>query len=171
MNTEHYKSWSGLKKQLTERLCDELQGRIDYFLTYYHKVHNSYGRASIRLDGRDIICFSWIEMYHQDQSLNRLYNESGIDYADATPMLKDEWDENQTYSEGDFLAAVTAFRSLSVEDALSSDDYIVRILAILDRRVGKRRLAAIRDAEEYLGYPSWVREFYRLRLSACGLIE
>ena len=41
---EHYKSWTGLKKQLEEALCDSLKGRVEYFPTRYHKVHNSYGR-------------------------------------------------------------------------------------------------------------------------------
>ena len=28
---EHYKSWSGLNQWLTECLCDEMKGRIQYF--------------------------------------------------------------------------------------------------------------------------------------------
>ena len=43
---DHYKSWSGLNKWLNECLCEELKGRITYFLTRYHKVHDSYGRAA-----------------------------------------------------------------------------------------------------------------------------
>lgn len=50
----HYKSWVGLNKRLTQQLCEPLKNRITYFLTRYHKVHNSYGRASIRLDGKEL---------------------------------------------------------------------------------------------------------------------
>ena len=46
----HYKSWSGLNKQLIDCLCDPLKDRVSYFLTRYHDVHNSYGRAAILLD-------------------------------------------------------------------------------------------------------------------------
>lgn len=46
----HYKSWGYLNKQLADLLCDELKERVSYFLTRYHKVHNSYGRAAICLD-------------------------------------------------------------------------------------------------------------------------
>jgi hypothetical protein len=53
--TNHYKSWSGLNKQLTENMCEVLQGRVAFFLTRYHNVHNSYGRAAIRLDGKELI--------------------------------------------------------------------------------------------------------------------
>lgn len=41
----HYKSWAGLNKQLTDLLCEELKDHLSYFLTRYHRVHNSYGRA------------------------------------------------------------------------------------------------------------------------------
>ena len=51
---ENYKSWSGLNKQLSEPPCDELKNRITYFLTRYHSVHDSYGRAASRLDGTEL---------------------------------------------------------------------------------------------------------------------
>lgn len=66
----HYKSWSGLNKQLNECLCDSMKNRVSFFLTRYHNVHNSYGRASIKLDGKDIAVFSWIEEYKQDADLH-----------------------------------------------------------------------------------------------------
>lgn len=73
------------------------------------------------------------------------------------------------YSETDFLRAALEFRSLSIQDALRSENGVVRILAILDRRVGKRTLARLRAEGAYDACPEWVRQFYRLRLSCCGL--
>ena len=61
---EHYRSWADLNRRLTDLLCDELKGRLSYFLTRYHKVHNAYGRAAICLDKKELVCFSWVEMYH-----------------------------------------------------------------------------------------------------------
>lgn len=52
---EKYKSWSGLGKQLTDNLCDALKNRITFFLTRYHSVHDSYDRAAIRLDGKELV--------------------------------------------------------------------------------------------------------------------
>ena len=71
----HYKSWSGLNKQLAECLCDSLRNRVTYFLTRYHEVHNSYGRAAIRLDGKELAVFSWIDMYKQDSEKYKIYPE------------------------------------------------------------------------------------------------
>lgn len=159
----HYKSWSGLKKQLTEQLCDSLKYRITYFLTRYHEVHNSYGRASIRLDGKELINFSWIEMYKQDYDTNNRWKETG-DWDYETSELKEKWNQEATFSDDDFLEAATDFLQLSISDALISESYLIRVFAIMDKRVGKRTLEAICKSEEFKSYPQWVGQFYQLRL-------
>lgn len=104
----HYKSWSMLNQQLSGLLCEELKNHLSYFLTRYHKVHNSYGRAAIRLDNRELVCFSWVEMYDQEYDLHEKWKETGVwDYEDQD--LKSKWDENATYYEMDFLAAAVSF--------------------------------------------------------------
>lgn len=159
----HYQSWSKLNKQLSELLCDGLKDRLSYFLTRYHKVHNSYGRASIRLDNRELVCFSWIEMYRQDDDLNEAWEKTGTWEPDY-PGLIDKWDANATYTDMDFLTAVTSFLQMPITDALYSNNYIIRILAIVDRRVGKRTLQKLREDGSYQNLPSWVKQFYELRL-------
>lgn len=164
----HYKSWTGLNKQLSDLLCDECKGRISYFLTRYHKVHNSYGRAAIRLDNREIACFSWIEMYRQDDDLNEVWKETGVwDYNDSD--LKKKWDVNATWCDMDLLSAATSFLQMPIMDALYSDNYIIRIFAILDRRIGKRTLCKIKEEGAYKSYPCWVKQFYELRLEMCQI--
>ena len=165
---DHYKSWAGLNKWLTECLCGELKDRITYFLTRYHKVHDSYGRAAILLDGKELVCFSWIEMYRQEQAVAAMHAaDRSRDWLGLYEEMKPVWDESGTYCEWDFLRAVLEFRNLSIRDALHSENYIIKILAILDKRVGKRTLREIEQAAEYKQYPAWVRQFYELRL-ACG---
>lgn len=163
---DHYKSWAGLKKQLSEALCDALKNRVTYFLTRYHDVHNSYGRAAILLDGKELVCFSWIEMYYQERDITPLYDETpGLPYEELVEKMKPTWDANCTYCEMDFLEAVLKFRSMPIQEALESENYIIKVLAIMDRRVGKRTLSKILDDEAYKDYPAWVRQFYELRLS------
>lgn len=162
----HYKSWAGLNKQLADLLCDELKGRLSYFLTRYHKVHNSYGRAAICLDKREIVCFSWIEMYRQENDLHKAWEETGV-WDDNHLDLKKKWDANATYHDMDFLSAATSFLKMPITKALYSDNYIVQILAILDRRVGKRTLQKIKEEGIYQSYPSWVKQFFELRLGMC----
>lgn len=162
---DHYKSWSGLNKWLNECLCEELKGRITYFLTRYHKVHDSYGRAAILLDGKELVCFSWIEQYRQEQQVAAKHNEDrSKGWFELCEEMKPGWAENCTLCEWDFLSAVLEFRNLSIQDALKSEDYIIKTLAILDKRVGKRTLQKIKEAEKYKNYPEWARQFYELRL-------
>lgn len=169
---EHYKSWGGLQKQLNECLCEALKNRVTYFLTRYHDVHDAYGRASIRLDGTELICFSWVEMYHQESAVSHaLKKDPQLNFEDAIDQLKPEWDKNCTYYEMDFLDAVLKFRNMSIQTALASDNYIIKILAILDKRVGKRTLAQISDTKEYEAYPAWVRQFYLIRFSADSAVN
>ena len=133
----HYKSWSGLNKQLAECLCDSLRNRVTYFLTRYHEVHNSYGRAAIRLDGKELAVFSWIDMYKQDSDLNERWEETGIWDSDALE-LKNKWEKEGILSDWDFLQAATDFLQMPIGEALISDNCLIRIFAILDRRAGKR---------------------------------
>lgn len=163
---DHYKSWAGLKKYLSENLYSTLKNRVTYFLTRYHDVHNSYGRAAILLDGKELVCFSWIEMYHQENDISILYKkEPEASYEELETKMKPKWDANCTYCEMDFLDAVLQFRNLPIQVALESENYIIRILAIMDRRVGKRTLLKILNDAAYKDLPAWVYQFYELRLS------
>ena len=45
-----------------------------------------------------------------------------------------------------------------------NENYLIRVFAIMDRRVGKRTLEKIRNVDLYKEYPEWVQQFYRLRL-------
>ena len=67
-----------------------------------------------------------------------------------------------------FYNAFAEFDQQSIEMSLKSENLIVRIFAVLDRRVGKRRLALMKEtiAEE----PDTFREFYAIRTKAEGLI-
>lgn len=163
---DHYKSWAGLNKQLSGMLCDAYKDRITYFLTRYHDVHNAYGRAAVRLDGKELAAFSWIEMYHQEADVARAFKEDETaSYEGLYSDMKPKWDMGCTYYEMDFLSAALQFRSMAIEDALHSDNHIIRIFAILDRRVGTRTLRQIAADEAYKALPPWVRQFYELRLA------
>ena len=117
------------------------------------------------LDGKELVCFSWIEQYRQEQQVAAKHNENrSKDWFELYEEMKPGRAENCTLCEWDFLSAVLEFRNLSIQDALNSEDYIIKVLAILDKRVGKRTLLKIKDTEEYKKYPEWVRQFYELRL-------
>lgn len=161
--TNHYKSWSGLNKALQERLCDPLQGHITYYLTRYHKIRDAYGRASIRLDGAELVSFDWIEKVRQEQDLTAHWRETGA-WTPEDPTLVAQWNRDGIWSEHDFVRAAASFLQMDIADALNSDNLLIRTFAILDRRVGKRTLIMIKADGAYLSLPAWIRQFYDLRL-------
>ena len=76
---------------------------------------------------------------------------------------------NNTLTEGgfdqcDFYTAFMEFDNQSIDKSLTSENPIVRLFAILDRRVGKRRLSLLkaRIGDEL----EWLQPFYLLRLTA-----
>lgn len=159
----HYKSWKYLNGQLTDSLCEGLRGRVTYFLTRYHEVHNAYGRAAIRLDGKEIAEFMWINMYIEEGECGKLWEKNAP--KEEFRKMRRGLAEKGILSEGDFLLAATDFLQMPIADALDSENYIIKIFAIMDKRVGKRTLQRLANSEEYKSYPDWVRQFYELRLT------
>ena len=173
-----YKSWSALKKQMNDLLCASLKDKITYFYTSYHQVHNAYGRATINYEKRELVAFSWVEMYKQEWACSQEYKERHFkpkDYEDmlqtyqqvADALEKEQWMPACTLCEGDFINSITIYLKTDIATALHSDNYILRIFAYMDRRVGKRTLLKIKDEVEAL--PEWVGQFYRIRCEAEGI--
>ena len=68
-----------------------------------------------------------------------------------------------------FYEAFRIFDKQIIEKSLVSENPLVRILALLDRRLGKRHLLALeKSMEQEL---DWVRAFYVIRMQAEGLME
>ena len=67
-----------------------------------------------------------------------------------------------------FYKAFAEFDNQSIEISLKSENLLVRIFAILDRRVGKRKLIQMKETIE--NEPDTFQEFYAIRMDAEGLI-
>lgn len=176
-----YKSWSNLKKQMNNLLCDSLKNKISYFYTTYHEVHNAYGRATINYMGKELIACSWNQGYEQHLDIIEQYKKmdnvpSAIeDYEGNTKAFKiakakaskEVWMPECKLCEHDFLVSITTYLDTNIETSINSDNYLLRAFAYLDRRVGKRTLVKIKDEVEIL--PDWVKQFYNLRCEVDGI--
>ena len=141
-------TWSGIRKKLeSEYLAKSLQGHIQYYATTYSRSHDHEGRAAIRYDGKEIIkgCYwyNWTKagQFPKDEKYERRMREENA-FTDDTALKLGVFDQRSFY------AAFQEFDQQSIEKSLKSENLIVRIFAVLDRRVGKRRLLMMKDTIE-----------------------
>jgi hypothetical protein len=155
--------WSQMKKQVESFFAPSVAGRVELRSTSYRRSHDGEGRVWITLDGEEIhdFCF-WRTLV----AASRL--EEGIRQANGTTDFRDPGQRAGYYEAGRQAAeilraqglysryeayqAIREYLSMSLDEALESDHLIVRALAVLDRRLGKRRLAGfpLRTAEHDL---------------------
>ncbi|WP_394266938.1 hypothetical protein [Anaerotignum sp.] len=167
-------TWSGMRNKLeNDYLCPALRDHIQYFITSYSKSADHVGRAAIRLDGVEVLqsnYFTYFEnvwtKFHRLRSTTLKDCDSAkeaIDQAHAYALERGAFDQKVFYE------AFDIFDNQSIEKSLVSDNPIVRIFAILDRRLGKRRLLALEESMEQ--ELDWVRAFYVIRMQAEGLMD
>ena len=160
-------TWSGIRKKLeSEYLAKSLQGHIQYYATTYSRSHDHEGRAAIRYDGKEIIkgCYwyNWTKagQFPKDEKYERRMREENA-FMDDTALKLGVFDQRSFYG------AFQEFDQQSIEKSLKSENLIVRIFAVLDRRVGKRRLLMMKDTIEQ--EPNTFKEFYAIRARAEGI--
>ena len=61
--------------------------------------------------------------------------------------LKEKWNIEEPFSDYDLLSDATEYLQLSIKDALEREKYVIKVFAIMDRRVGKRTLEKIQNVE------------------------
>lgn len=166
-------TWSGIRNKLEhDYLCPALRGHIQYFATSYSKSADHEGRAAIRMDGVEVLRSNYYayeqNYWNRYQALRR--EGIGQDDPKAPFRLAHEGTLNDgCFDNGFFYQAFHEFDNQSIEKSLVSKNPLVRIFALLDRRLGKRRLLALeKSMEQEL---DWVRAFYVIRMQAEGLME
>ena len=130
--------WSKLRKLVESRFADEVRGRIAIKSAAYGAC--SCGHAWVTLDGEVLANFC-TRAY-----LNEVYGGGG-----AEKTKKKYRDQFVVYGEGsrqDFYQSCwDNIHELSIDEALAESDPIIQAFAVIDRRVGKRRLAKV-DPDE-----------------------
>ena len=133
--------WSKLRALITERFADPLQGRLDIHSAAYGNC--SCGHAWLTLDGDVIANFCTRAHYIADQLLP-LESAALIFTPADNPMYRSQLTAYGERSRQQVYQTLWDFvHSTPVDEALASDDMLMQALAIVDSRVGKRRLAQL----------------------------
>jgi hypothetical protein len=163
--------WSKAKKHLVSFVCESLHSRVDFQVINYRKAHDQLGRAVITVDKKEVLNMCTIT---SEMALNKreyeIKREKQIPYTD--------WSQNQIiweeahdwvldegiFAQYDFFDAVEEYFQQPIEESLKSNNMLIKIFALIDRRVGKRTLRKMKESisEE----KTLVQDFYKLRCDA-----
>ncbi|MHB8868911.1 MAG: SF0329 family protein [Thermoleophilia bacterium] len=119
-----------------ERVHDEHRG-----------AHDREGRGALRVDGRDVFNACTTTYRHQEyllaqevQAIDECAEESDPRFLSAYETASNLLERKSVFRREEFHDVLRDYLSLSIDDALASPHPVTRALAVVDRRVGKRRL-------------------------------
>jgi len=162
-----FRHWAEVRKLLEQEfLCDSLKGRVRYFATRYRGAHDQTGRVCVLVDDKEIINMPFENEYKIYAEVYKRWPGSGKSRGQLEPEVRKDFGEQGLYEAGDFSDALEEFLAKPIANSLQSENLLVRMLAILDRRVGKRTLEKLKDTVGE--QPEWLRYFYQLRLESEG---
>jgi hypothetical protein len=125
--------WSKKHRLFRGRLAPTLKSHVALRTTGYRGAYEERGRTWIEYDGEEILSFC--DFVHENR-----WSELG---RDLDAVAKDG-----VFSKSDFGRALGLFLQMGVEEALDSQDRIILALAMVDRKVGKRRLLKLAETIE-----------------------
>lgn len=164
-------SWSGMRKYLEkEMLAESLKGRLRYCCTQYEGMDEKIFEVCI--DGKQAKRFSreTVTTYFIDNGYagTEEIHGNGEYWSVYLSLYKDYPLKKRTEYTGDeFCEALAEYRKQDIKISLNSGNPIIRMFAILDRRVGKRTLERLKDLLNE--QPEWLKHFYLLRFEAENL--
>ncbi len=166
-------SWSGMRKYLEkEMLAPSLYGRVRYNCTAYVGMDGCH-IYELYMDDNLTKQFSWetVNSYFIKQGYKSKKNPTGIgeyweDFwatMESVPM-----NERTEYTDNEFADALKTYRGQPISKSLFSDNPLIRMFAIFDRRAGKRSLEKLTaDMEKQ---PEWLKQVFIFRMKAEGLM-
>ncbi|MDQ1146530.1 hypothetical protein QE429_003357 [Bacillus sp. SORGH_AS 510] len=172
--------WSKTKFLLESLICENLVKRVKIHLTSYNASIGEPRRIWITLDNTEIFNAStqYYLIEHDKlwenvklmtdkpfpECLYECYPEfvgkfSDQDYSMLVLEQRNVFNVDRVYS------ALVQYPNLSIDEAICSDNVIVQALAMIDKRLGKRRLHNIRFAPDT---HHLIKGFYTIRCDAEG---
>ena len=186
-------SWSKLKKNLESYLCPALDGRVEYSASSYRYLSDKSGTCYIKVERKNVLNMSdkttLIKWYLTEQEIKNdaniqipISNEemeavrkesNGRVPEDRLQVIarsrklsayaKELLSAQSSLTKSNFIVVANQFLSSSIEESLESNDILLNVLALMDRRVGKKRILNMSEKMK-LKHPI-VQYFYQLRLS------
>lgn len=184
-------AWNKTKQQLESFICPSLDKRVEYRATGYRYAHDKSGRSYITVDKEEVFTMSNVKLnitwyktlqeIKKDETIQIPVTEMDIEEVrkDNIPeealikmarnkklniIAESIMREQTILTKSDFSEAANQFMASSVDNCLLSENILLNIFALIDRRVGKKRLRQL-SGEIKMKHPI-VRYFYGIRCEA-----
>lgn len=184
-------SWSKLKQQLEGFLSPALQGKVEYRAPAYRYLPDKSGICYISVDKKNILQMNdktnpiqWYQTELEIKNDPELHIPISNDDIEAVrkdtkgPVPEDRLiviarsrkgsehakellSAQASLSKSNFIVAANKFLTTPVEESLESHEILLNVLALVDRRVGKKRILNMSEKVK-LKHPI-VQYFYELR--------
>lgn len=185
-------SWSKLKQNLEGFLAPALQGKVEYRATSYSYLTGKSGNCYITVDKKNIFNMNdktspitWYQSEIEIKNDPHLRIPVSIEEIEAlrketngavpedrlhvmarnrkmNGLAKELLSAQTALSKSNFTATATKFLATPIDESLEGQDILLNILALMDRRVGKKRILSMSDSIK-LKHPI-VQYFHGLRL-------
>jgi len=185
--------WSKLKQHLESFISPALSGRVEYSASGYRYMPDRPGQCYITVDKIEIFRMNatntGIRWYGKEQEIkndpdlkipvsgeevDKLREETGgkvpedrlkvmVRDRKITSYAKEAMAAQTALSKSDFSTVAGRYLSSSLEECLESGDILLNVLALIDKRIGKKRLMGL-ESKIMLKHPV-VQYFYWLRRS------
>jgi len=153
--------WSKLRSRMREFLAPDVRKRVDFHLTTYRKLSELASEFWVTIDGERIFSASTTR---NDIATYVLTRTTGLlNYGDGPEprMVEVALSRREVHAPVDVTSSIRTYFDLDPRIALAWSDPILKALAMLDRRIGRRTLRAAKLADDER---SLVRTLYALRM-------
>lgn len=160
-------SWSGFRARYErDFLAQALRGRLRFFCTRSHGIDDEVERIAVKFDGKEVFRTTNNKYWEKWQENKNMYREKyGVDTY--FKFLEIDLVNGGSFLIRHLYKAAHDYLNQPIEPSLTDENAIVRMFAVLDRRVGKRRLKRlIGEIDEQ---PEWLRRLIRIRAEAEGI--
>lgn len=159
--------WSKLKTTIENHFAASVIGRVALHATRYRQAHDDEGRGWITVDRKEAwnLCTFryWRALYETKEKFD---TEPDVSAWEAYYLSAAEIEKQGILSLERFYITLEDYNNLSIKQALDSKSVLIQALAMLDKRLGKRRLRSLQLVPD--AHPM-VRYFYTFRLKAEGI--
>lgn len=159
--------WSKTRKAMYERLAPALKDRVEYDFKYIRPRQRTEPPANPKCHCEFCSFHRYFAIKVDKEQI--MISNNQIYYERNFPITMEKKEARGLFEIADVAEAMHQYLNVnSIEECLSKENYLLYLFAILDRRVGKRRIRVIYEQMEQ--EPEWIRRFIKLRAEAEKII-